>query len=372
MKKTLLIAALTIAAAPAFASKARLSALQSSAHLSDFQNSFTQPQQLTTSGEMATFEWGATTASAGVPNAEGGFVRAMGEGHLGFYLDRQPEALTKALSDLSLTSTQGGLNNPFNVLYSAKAGDMTWGANFYYLNSDVKGTTSSKANVMGLAVGATNGMWDANAVIGLAGTINTKNIAFGTVTGTQEGKITSKTNIALGGGYQMENMYYYGNYAMGGVKAENSTTGAAAFADTSRTDIKIGFVNSHKKDGTDFFYGAAYRMINDKNDAGTATKTDTTSLPFIIGVEAEAASWLVFRGSITQNVLLGSTKAGSADASTLAADTTVAAGLGMKWNKFMLDGTFANTANGKVGFDSTGFLSNVSMSYMFYFYSSNI
>ena len=60
MKKLLVLAALTMAAAPAMASKARLTALGNSEQLTDAQGIFSKPSNLTSLGNWATAEIGAT------------------------------------------------------------------------------------------------------------------------------------------------------------------------------------------------------------------------------------------------------------------------------------------------------------------------
>lgn len=403
MKKVLLIAALSMVAAPALASKSRLNSLQNSAHLTDVQNMFAQPWQAASNGELATVEFGSPN---GTPNAEGGFVRQMGEGYLGLYLGRQSSTLLgffningiagvtvssggAAGTAKSLTTAEAlGLSNPFNIVYAAKSGDMTWGVSFYYLNGNNKagviaansatptvdraGFSDLKTNVMGLALGATNGVWDASATIGLAGKISGTTVAAGggtvtwggaAATNGQEVDFTSKSNIALQGGYTSDTLYYYGNYGMAGGKYATAGTDGA---DLETNTIKVGVVNSHKKDGTDFFYGIAYAMSTSK-EKKSDTKVETTSLPMIVGVEAEVNSWAVLRGSLTQVFpLLGSTKttvAGTGDAGALAHSTTVALGAGVKMNKFTLDTDLTAGTSGALS--TTGYGANTSLTYAF-------
>lgn len=380
MKKTLLIAALTMVSASAFASKARLDALQNAAHLSDIQNSFEKPYEAANHGELATFEFGPTGSAT--TRGEGGFFRQMGEGsYLGFYLGRASSDFVSSLGDfetaatLTAGSVSGALvSNPFNVLYASKSGDMTWGLNFAYMNSDKKtpfnvdGTAAAdvtgKANVMGISLGATNGVWDASFAMGLAGkatltAVATNNLGLAT---DATAEMNSKSNMKIRGGYKMDNMYYHAHYKM---TAGTGTVAGTEVSNKEGTDMALGFINSLKRDGADFFYGASYVMTSSKEKTGAGSKTETTNLPVIIGVEAEAANWLVFRASITQSVLLGSTKTTETD--TLAANNNVAAGVGMKWNKFMFDGTLAaaQNATGAFGLDSAGFMAKSSFTYLF-------
>jgi hypothetical protein len=145
--------------------------------------------------------------------------------------------------------------------------------------------------------------------------------------------------------------------------------------DTSTSNIKVGVENSHKQEGTDFFYGAALNMYT-AEDKMTSVSTDDTkqtknTMPVWFGIEAEAASWLVFRGAITQNFFLVSsdknTTGGTGEADTVAHGTVVSGGAGMKWGKWNFDGVLkaATDASGEFGLDGNKFLSSASLTYMF-------
>lgn len=359
MKKALLIAALTMASAPAFASKARVNSLGNSPHLSDVQDIFKKPDAVVKHGEWATAEFGGsnTTTTAG----QGGFARMSGDAAWGAYLGYQN---TSVANSRGLNADFLGAENPLNVLYGSKAGDMNWGLNFYHSSSDKK-TTKQKQSAMSLGFGASAGAWDARVLLGLGNTASRDNA------GTER-KLNGKTSMEIGGGYWMDTMYLFGSYNMGGAKHEN---GGAAVNDTSATTMQFGVVNSHKQEGTDFFYGAALSMATSE-DKGTDvatddTKTTTNTMPVWFGIEAEAASWLVFRGAVKQNLFLfGSTKTetnGTGEADTIAHNTTVSAGLGMKWGKWAFDGVIQNadTAGGNFGLDGGNFLAEGALTYAF-------
>ena len=92
-------------------------------------------------------------------------------------------------------------------------------------------------------------------------------------------------------------------------------------------------------------------------------------MPFVIGVEADAASWLVLRASAKQNVILGSSKVGTADSTTNTNNTTVALGAGLKFNKFMLDSTLVAgsvpSVPGNGTIDANNLMANAALTYMF-------
>lgn len=375
MKKTLVIAAVTLASASAFASKARLAALQNADHLSDIQDVLTKPGRANNHGEWATLEFGSTAGTT--TRAEGGFMRKMGEGALGAYLGGVSET-PNGYRGVSTNYLKH--ENPLRVFYATKAGDLSWGVGFYHTSSKNTQSTASKKkqDAMGLT-GSVNsgGDWEAYLGLGLSNTAE-----FETTTATTGEKFTGTSTATLGGTYAMDTMTFFGEYTMGGFKHEiNSSTKA----DRSDSSMKFGVVNSHKKDGTDFFYGISYTSTTQKDAADTPLATslganiekkETTTMPIIMGIEAEATSWMVLRGSITQNMnLLGMAKTKTTNKAntdnntevTGADNTTINAGAGIKWAKFTVDGTVAVAAADGAAFGTNGgaFLSKLGMTYMF-------
>lgn len=353
-----IIVAVALCATSAFASKARLRALSASPHLQDTRDVFAEPDQALVHGEFVSIETSANDATTGndtAPNAQGGFVRKLNDNSaMGAWLGNKTNLVQDSFTTVGATQT---IQNPLNLYYAAKAGDMQWGAGFNYSSFEDKGITKTKSSSMGLNVSASSTAgWEANLGLGLSGESND---------GTT--KEEPKSPVSLFGGYWMDTMFLYGKYAMGGAKSKNVATGASA-GERDLSDIEVGIINSHKKDGADFFYGIAYSMTTDKTKGGS--KDETTALPVTIGIEADAASWLVLRGSIKQNVLMGTTKTtpatGASTEVNMKDNTVVATGLGLKLGKFMVDGSLAasTSASGKFGSD-TGFLSEVGLTYAF-------
>lgn len=362
MKRLFLIAAVSLAATSAFASKARLSALQNAAHLVDTQDVLNKPDRAASMGEFVTFEFGPTVDAT--TNAEGGFVRKHGDAAWGAYFGNTSDSTTfyrsaAKAAPYSLAIGTAAQDNPLNLFYATKTSDMSWGAGLFYTNSDLK-AVNEKQNAMGLIGSMTMGALNASLGLGLG------NTASKTAAGV-ETKLTGKTTAQLTVGYAMDSLYYYGEYTMSGAKVE---TGSTTNADWERSGLTLGVINSHKKDAVDFFYGISYQMTNLKDKGPADSKTDTSKLPVIVGIEADAANWLTFRASLTQNVIVGSTKtttAGVGDANNNADDTVVAAGVGMKWNKFAWDGTLSSASanGGTFGLDGSNFLARTSLTYMF-------
>jgi hypothetical protein len=361
MKKTLVIAALALAATPAMASKARLNALNNSAHLEDIQDTLTNPSKIMSHGDWLTFEMGNnnyTAASQADPRAEGGFSRGMGDARYGFYLGSHPSWVTQVRTT-GVTGTYLTNENPINLFYGAKAGDMAWGVGLGYSNSDKK-TTKEKQSAFGLNAGVSANNWDAALNVGLMNTYKNEATAAAPV------DFKGTNAIALNGNYTVETLTYNASVAMNGGKEE--VNGAETHKRTINT-YNLGVVNSHKADGADFFYGVNYIMTTDKDQVAAGdNKTETSSLPVFAGIEADATSWMVLRASVRQNFILGSTKtevAGVGESDTIRQNTTVAAGAGLKFGKLLLDGTLEGASNSSASLNGNALLANAALTYMF-------
>lgn len=368
MKKLLIIAAVSMASASAFASKARLNALQNAAHLSDIQDVVghsgapVKPDEALNFGDSVTVEFGST--SGATTNAEAGFIRKSGEGSAwGAYLGNKADTWSYfyALDNASFGNANAvNQANPLDLFYASKAGDMQWGAGLHYVSNDFK-ANKFKENIMSLYLSATSAMgWDVQLGLGLGAEATDSTVA------ATEKKLKGGSSVGLSGRYKMDTLYVFGSYKSAAAKF---TTGTTDTTDRSKQTITLGVVESMKKDATEFFYGASYVMDTAEQKVGTTSKVESTSLPVIAGVEVDAASWMTLRGSVTQNVLLGSSKTttgGTAgDASAIGDNTTVAAGVGLKWGKATVDATIAsaNKNGAAFGTDAGNFLSQLGLTY---------
>ncbi|MFN7729831.1 MAG: hypothetical protein ACK5P7_11800, partial [Bdellovibrio sp.] len=195
MKKTLLIAALTLTSVSAFASKARVGALGlARTTATDIQEVFERPSQMWHLSDQVTIEFGGTgtvydptsttaTASTNATNAEGGFIRSHNNTKWGAYIGHQSASLNymlagatvgKALSPVaSPVGTASNnefrrLENPLNLWYGMKTGDLELGFNLFYASSERKaGGDQNKKSAYGVSFGAKADRWSADAVVGL-------------------------------------------------------------------------------------------------------------------------------------------------------------------------------------------------------------
>ena len=404
MKKLLLIAALASLSTPAFATKARMNALGNADHLVDTQTVFDNPADLTLMGDYVTFEAGPNTAASPTvvpgtttysdvsatnnPNAEGGFVRSAGDAKYGAYLGRKSPFTDKMRKAFGFLQQE----NPIELQYAQK-GPMSWGAALNYSSSDKK-TTAQKQSAFGARFGARADNWSASALVGLGSTADGASAA-NLLAGDTDGddiidateiyslaadtgaKYKGTTGFKLKGAYEMENLHLYAIHYMDGFKYENSQANATMTAlhdlKVEATQTDLGVIDHNKIDGGQWFYGVALQMFTSKmSNANIDTKTTATYLPFMVGMEYDAASWLTLRASATQNVLLGSTKtddgagAGVDETDTIKNNTKVAAGLGLRFGKWVADGSWSATTNATAGqVNTANLMTNLGMTYMF-------
>lgn len=381
--KQLLVIAVALASVNAFASRARVTALGNSAHLVDTQTVYNNPSDIfRLPSDYVTLETGATgsapgTASAGkYANAEGMIVRTYGESKFGLSLGHQSQnasawngATADAIGLRHLATTLGltadaniaktDQQNPLELTYGMKNGDMNLAGTLVYSNFNDKQATAgnvAKESSSGIRLGANSGNWDASLRLGLSNTVEIQ-------TGN---KLTGTTAIGLGGGYWMDSMYLFGDYSTAGVKEQN-----AAGTDQYKLNlstIKIGALDSIKKDGNELFYSASLVSTSTKDDTSGAKITGMT-LPVVIGLELDTNSWMTLRGSVTQTVLINQSKTETSTATTAETDpgksnTAVAMGVGLKLNKVTLDGSLvANSNTGLI--NSSALLANAGLTYWF-------
>lgn len=337
MKKLIVFAAAAVMASPAFASKARITALGNSRQLNDVQYVFDRPYLLNETAEQLTMEWGNT--SGNTPKAEAGIFTKIGEGMFGLYLGRQ--GLLTTVTDVPLAQ-----QNPINLLYGSKAGDIAWGLNFGYSNGK-DDATDLKSNSMDLTVGAATGAWEVE--LGMSLGAKAENA-------TESAEVKSDMN--LGVGYDLnETQHAYFTYNTH--KWEEDV--GAGDSSEEKTTMELGYINTLvKTDDANFFYGVAYNTSKIKDGV------ETMALPVWMGVEATATSWMTLRASVKQSVLINEEKAANGDKSDLDS-IDFNAGAGIKLGKGMLDATFGTAKAGHVSFSDGGtddFLANVSYTYM--------
>lgn len=386
MKNLLVLAALTVAVSPAFASKARYGALGNSYHITDTQSIFVNPVHMHKVGSFATFELGQPSSSATAEKAEGGFLMNSSWGMWGAYIGHRSETVTEFVSGINTRLTglsSDGLllteQNPLDLFFGGDMAGMKWGTYLHYSNSKTDTATATvnganaKVSTAGAGFGLGGDNWDAYLRVGLMG----KSEAVASTPAAFNAELKQKGLYSVGGGYWMENNYFFGHF----LTAKGEFSSIQPTTDIEKTEYQVGVVNNNPVAGGNVFYGVSYLNNEVKRDSSaSSTKESKSRLPVVIGMEVDAASWLVLRGSVTQAVLLGENKAptAAAEKSELVNSTTVAAGAGIKFGKLTLDGLISHTAGPNTGrgteanlpnttgtIDGTGTITQASLTYLF-------
>ncbi len=379
--KQLLVIAIALASTNAFASRARVKSLGNSAHITDTQSIFSNPAKMFLMGDFVSLESGKTdtnnAAAAANPNdnAEGTLVRSMGDAKVGLALGHKSEnasmfGLRSMLAATVAANSKFEQQNPIELSYGMKSGDMTWAATLVYSNYNDK-KNEIKEDSAGVRLGLLMGAWDINVGIGLSSNVKDKLANGGAPATGVDFKGTGSYQVFAG--YNMGSLYTYGDVTIAGAKMERQDTGAE-LANVDATRISIGAIESIKKDGNEFFYGAKLASFTQKNKTAPENKVTTLTLPVTVGLEAEATSWMTLRGSLTQTVLINNSKDETtpADPSDTefapGANNTVAAiGAGLKFNKITVDGTLEGLTGAAPSQDLSGdtLLTTVGLTYMF-------
>lgn len=369
--KKLLVIAVALASVNAFATRARVAALGNSPHLVDTQTVYDNPAYMFfVGGDYLTIETGRTAATTLSNGAEGMVVRSFGDAKFGLSLGHDSDVAMSqrdAVSALFPTRTHYYQQNPIELSYGMKTGDMAWAGTFVYSNYKSKVAPNEKEDTMGLRGGLRMGALDAKVGLGLAN--NYQN--------DTDGKFKGTLSASVGAGYQMDNLYFSGFFRQSAFKVEAGNAavgGAPAGTELAKVDynkIEANVTSSHKKDGSEFFYGAGLVNETTKNSVGDRKSTALT-LPIWMGLEVDAASWAVLRGSVSQTVLINDQKTEAASVTSIEYspgpnNTVVNVGAGLKFNKITVDGSLEGLSGGTATQQLNGntLLGSVGMTYMF-------
>lgn len=363
MTKALVLAAVTMMSTSAFASKARMTALNNAVTVSDdVQEVFRNPAEMFGFGDLLTIEYAAA------PDAEGGFFRSSGDTKYGVYFGNRSATFRDLVNAYNAPTPPAAVpatlllqeQNPFEVFYGSKMGDSAWALSFKYSNGQDK-DLKAKVNTMGLRAGYNTDAFEVYAGLGLAGKSELENTA----------TITSDMSIRIGGEYFMGDSIAFADVQTSGGKL--AITGLNDDGKATRMQWTLGYETKVRSEVAHFFYGAKLTSTELKTTppgpgANTA-KTTSMALPLYAGVEADATSWLSLRGFVQQSVLINTTKTepgGGAAATTDhdgLDDTATGLGASLKFGKLSIDGTLSANNSGTLNTDNL--LATTSLNYWF-------
>jgi len=358
MKKTLVVAAgLAVLSTSAFATKARMTALnqdsgRGSFYIDDERNAFRTAGSF--GGNYVYVEHGASATSGVGGTAEGGFFREGSSMSYGLYLNSSEHGqLASAAGTVNVDhdddNTTPNVDVPIEIdparvdLFLKSNSGMNWGVRLGYETVTVdKQTTTSEATISSDQDGSAFDI-SLNADLGGA------NVWLTYVPATD--KLTSgadqEADMSIGA------TYAYGDHTL---FAEYSSEGGSDVANNeSENTIVVGAGRTMSTDSGMFFYDVTLESISNE---GNSDKVSKLALPVTFGFEAQATSWLTWRASIQQS-LFGSRDNDGKDSS--ARTTTFGVGASLNWGSLRVDGVVSNTA--AIGTNSL--MSNVSAVYNF-------
>jgi hypothetical protein len=326
-RNVLVIAGLAVLSTSAHATKSRMEALgqsstRGSEYISDSRNIFRNPALLNSTKNYIVTEWGV--------GALGGFFREMGSFNYGLYLGNNTARSTAAGENVFL-----GQDNALDLFLSGDMG-VQWGAKLHYSNSkdEVTGGITRKDSALGLGLGVVAGEAEGYLNLDLA-----DKAEGGTVAADQ---FKLKPSYLVGGSYKWSSVTFFASYEA----TKHDTTLATVTTTKKTSEIVVGAGRIHEINPTARVITDAHLSLADDTNITAVGKTKSTSLPVTLGFEADATSWLVVRGNVHQNVILGETKSVSGKKVTSPNSTTVDAGATLNFGKLKVDGSIGNTSAG--------------------------
>jgi hypothetical protein len=354
MKNYLLVLAVMMAAAPAFASRARLESLgegkNGSLFIDDSRNMFYNPAAINNYKKKMFLELGLPTEAADTitnSKAQGGFTNTFGDFVYGLYLGNESD---RSHSSIASAATGGGLGTtlafatPENTVDFFIGGDAgtKWGLNLFYSGEESNAGVQKTFSQFGTRLGAMFGQTQVFSTVAIA----TK--AKGATVAADEFK--GKIGVDLGATHAMDNMTYFVKGTMTGFELLPAGTKSLE-VNKMTAELGMGYKKEVSKSANIFSrvqFGYSTQEI--KPVTGAISKVNQLNLPVTLGMEAEALSWLTVRGSVAQSLWGQNTTAGVR--TSINNSTQVAAGLGLKFGDIMIDGlvsTLAGAANTDIG-----------------------
>ena len=327
------VATTVFAVSEAGASKARIGTLQGALGLVDTQTVFSQPAYIHKLSPYVTYEFGSNSAS-GTPKAEGGFLMNRDGKRWGAYLGHQ-SVFQNVLRSIGTYQRQ---DNPVDLFY----GQDNWAANLSLSNSEDENTGAKQTTVIG-RFGMTRAEDEFFGQVEILADAEKPNNKFRGAPVLQAGYLRRVDDLT----FQGDVTYADGTHDNAGSKKLKFTG--------------VNLAVNHRP-VAEIYYGVGFEWGALEEEG---KKLDTLAFPVFIGVEKDMFSWMTVRGSVRQNVLLGSTKNEIANGKPQRNlnNTTVAAGLGFKHNGFTFDGALAAANTGAL--NGTTFLTTASLTYNF-------
>lgn len=301
-------------------------------------------------------------------NLEGGYFGEFNSDMaFGVYLGkRNPaiDAFAPVDASGSFTMLTSSSANPLNLFLSGGA-DMKWGVNLGFAMTDKEITGGKeKYNALGLSVGI-----ETNSGLQAYISYQSAKSEGSSATGTFVNDKLESAPMQIGVIYGIDSeTTIFGQYS---AASPEFTPASGATLEGDLTGFVIGVGRIYELSPTARFnFDLAYNM--NELEKFDKMKYKTSSLPLTIGLEADAAEWLVLRASVNQNFILGDTEITQVDGTktsdgTALTGTKVAFGGTFQFGKLKIDGNLGGFGGGQntTLFDATNFFVNAALTYMF-------
>ncbi|MGB0453689.1 MAG: hypothetical protein ACPGJV_08230 [Bacteriovoracaceae bacterium] len=387
MKKQILIATgLAVLSTSAYATKARLEALgqdttDGSLWIADSYNKFRNAAHVNMYKNYVVTEWGTEDQAGGnEEKLEGGYFRESGSFSYGVYFNREnseQDTIAQTGIDNVTIGSAGytftghdveGFKEAENGIDLFFGGDMgvQWGARIHYAKSENGITRAAATNAnnekynqehsaLGLGLGMVMGDLQAYA------NIDFKNEYTGTDnvdTDSKSDTMEADTGINLGVSYALGDIAIAVDYDKEGADLKDQSDTTVSTENYEKSAITVAVGHTHEVSSTARVYSSiAYSSISyesnfDSSGELKAQEIKASSLPLMIGFEADANSWLTLRGSVTQDFIISTDEFSDASTENAAdtndedkgsASTTMAAGATLNFGKLKVDGIISNT-----------------------------
>lgn len=349
MRKQLSFAILaTLAMGSANATIARLKALgmnetdmEGSYYINDSRNIFLNSANINNYADSLVLEWGSngnvsgqentSTNTDAAPKAQGGFLRKNGNYVYGLYVGNESNtsSMIRMVSSSAWAANGTDNNSPADgrLLDTADnqmdfffGGDngIKWGTNVVYTKSK-DDSDKSKDHGYAVRLGAIASNWSGFANINL-GAKAEKTVAATSVKDTTAvtQKFEGKLGLHVGGNYNLGHGKLYGFYKAFDWEQTDSAATTSGFSDAGSLGlngrgqngkVKAGFSSyalgygcEHKDGAGTWFGNFEYRVKDIEVKFNNKAEANNKFVPFTVGYEYAATSWLTLRGSVTQKV----------------------------------------------------------------------
>lgn len=351
MKKVLVVATgLAVLSTGAYASKARVNALQNSFLVTDTRDILTNPADLNNMKNFVITEWGKDDSSATQTTAEGGFFKDAGKFAYGFYFGNDND---NSFNDDRRTANFMQRDNTLNLFF---AGDMgvQWGAKLAYASAkDEQAAVKQEQSAIGLALGAN---WKELSV---SANVDVKDESKGDTTDAGY-KWENKLGYSIDATYSLMGFDVMANYSSHGYDKKVATK-----TEYTETEWSVGVGKTHEVAKTArLFTDATWTSGKSETKATTKTETWQNDLKLTLGYEADATSWLVLRGAVSGK-LVGYTKDNAKKKKTTADQTDVSAGATLNFGQLKVDGMIGTAAANESELHTDTLMTQVAVHYWF-------